>query len=453
MAGGRISLNQMTLPSSESGGRVSAMVQPLPQMTPAATPSAINALFEAYKNGLIQADDIHDRLTIKPLQDQVKVASANDALDQIKVAPIRRQQEMSAAEQAAQLRDLQIKEGTNALSDYPATRDFSNRLRTAQIQKLETENKYIDPKEQAAVEDAKAQAALRKAQADAATTKGQPSPQARAMDTEHVNSITSKADQLINTVKGFSTGVVAATGRALNSHVPGSSMKDFNADLDSLKAELKTYNTSQMAAASKTGSIGFRVTSQREFDALGESIEALRADMSPQKLQENLQKVKDHVLRIEKLKADDGLTPVVPGAEGPTPAPKAPANPDNLPVVEPAQLDSFEGGAFVTPTGEKGYKPKIAPAKSAAPVPAPVAPAPVGATTEPAFATPPSPQPTALDSAFGSGARRSPAPHELILQDLKHDIERIKKALGIGTAAPAAGQRPPSCSNRRTDPC
>lgn len=124
------------LPTSQSNGQVNANLR-LSEVTPVATASGIAALNEAFRNGLVTADEIRDRLTNRPIREKVERETAKDALKQIEIAPARRQQEMSAAEQAASLRDLQIQAQTQDIADAPARRVGAAKLQDLQIKQAE----------------------------------------------------------------------------------------------------------------------------------------------------------------------------------------------------------------------------------------------------------------------------------------------------------------------------
>lgn len=135
----------MPLPTSLPNAPINGL-RPIQADPPAANASAINALFAAYRDGVLTADDIADKLTQKPLRDQAENATNRDRLKQIEVAPRRREQELTQEDQRTRLNDLLLKQRSGELEDAPSRLSDERKLRELKLKEAEiTVSNASDP--------------------------------------------------------------------------------------------------------------------------------------------------------------------------------------------------------------------------------------------------------------------------------------------------------------------
>lgn len=308
----------MPLPTSSSNGQVNTNLG-LVNIAPAATAPALNALFDAYRNGDVTAEEIRDKILNRPLREKVEHAAGEDALKQIEIAPVRREQDMKAADQTGKLRDLQISAQTQAIADEPVDKASARKLQDLHIKHAQMQLDDEPAKH-------KADLAYREAQVAIANTKAHPPGESLYSQQLGKNTI-EDIDKTIAKVDTFSTGTLAATGRAISSKVPGTEMKDFAANLESLKAKIGFSQLQEMRDASRTGgALGSLAVKESEW--LQNSISALDPSMSPGALKANLQTIRERLVRWEEAKKAaapaGGVTPLGaahapgPGAAAPT---------------------------------------------------------------------------------------------------------------------------------------
>lgn len=82
-------------------------------------------------------------------------------------------------------------------------------------------------------------------------------------------------------------------------NVPGTNARDFQAELDTLKANIAFNELTQMREASKTGGALGNV-SERELDLLSSALGGLDAGQSPENLKEQLQRIRDSITRWQE---------------------------------------------------------------------------------------------------------------------------------------------------------
>ncbi len=100
-------------------------------------------------------------------------------------------------------------------------------------------------------------------------------------------------DRALGSVNGWNAG---ALGWA-RSFLPGSSARDLNATLDTIKGNLSFDRLQQMREASATGGALGSIT-ERELDLLGSTLASLEIGQSPEKLAQGLQDVRQRYGRI-----------------------------------------------------------------------------------------------------------------------------------------------------------
>ena len=137
----------------------------------------------------------------------------------------------------------------------------------------------LDPRVMAADIDAKA--------ATAKATPTGPSPYGRERGIRNMQSI----NELTDRVNLWTTGA----GSAL-SVIPGTDARDFNAELDTLKANIAFGELTAMREASKTGG-ALGSVAVRELDLLESPLGALDSGQSPDNLKRQLAKIQDSLVR------------------------------------------------------------------------------------------------------------------------------------------------------------
>lgn len=357
----------MPLPTSVSNGQINPNLR-IQEQNPAATGSSILLLNEAFRQGLVSADEIRDRLTNRPIREQVEREAGKDALKQIEIAPARRAQDMSAADQMSKLRDLQISAQTQAIADEPMDKVSARKLQDLHIKHAQQQLDYEPDKH-------KADLAYREAQVAIANTKAHP-PGESLYSQQLSKGTIEDIDKTIAKVDTFSPGTLAATGRAISSKVPGTEMKDFAANLESLKAKIGFSQLQEMRDASRTGgALGSLAVKESEW--LQNSISALDPSMSPAALKTNLQTIRDRLVRWEEAKkaAMPGTTP----AKGASPTlPLTSLAPTGATGAPEVGLDEYnalpEGAPYRAPGDPEGkIRYKTSPGGQTAPKTAPVA--------------------------------------------------------------------------------
>lgn len=148
---------------------------------------------------------------------------------------------------------------------------------------------------------AEAQAALAQAKADATGAKG--GVGGAYSDERSVRNIQS-VDELMGKVNRWTTGI-----GSMLSKVPESDARNFDAELNTLKANIAFGELAAMRASSKTGG-ALGAVSERELKLLESSLGALDTGQSPQNVKTQLQKIKDSITRWNA--AQGGAASAVP---------------------------------------------------------------------------------------------------------------------------------------------
>ena len=103
-------------------------------------------------------------------------------------------------------------------------------------------------------------------------------------------------DELMGKVDKWTTGI-----GSLSKVIPGTPARNFNAELDTLKANIAFNELTEMRAASKTGG-ALGAVSNIELGLLQSTLGALDSGQSPENLKQQLQKVRDSLDRWESAK-------------------------------------------------------------------------------------------------------------------------------------------------------
>lgn len=137
-------------------------------------------------------------------------------------------------------------------------------------------------------------------------------PVGSAYADERASRTVAAADDLIDEVGGFTTGL----GGSLMSNIPGTAAKDFAAKLQTLKSNIAFGELTEMRAASKTGG-ALGAVSERELGLLESSLGALDQAQSPAQIKQQLQQIRDSVQRYQAAKSGAVGTPAAAGAQAP----------------------------------------------------------------------------------------------------------------------------------------
>lgn len=116
----------------------------------------------------------------------------------------------------------------------------------------------------------------------------------------------SSVDDLINQVGMSNTGLGSLTAM-----IPGTSSRDFQAKVNTLKSNIAFGELTAMRAASKTGG-ALGAVSERELTLLESALGALDTGQSPEQFKQQLQKIKDSLTRWEAARGG-GQTPETGG--------------------------------------------------------------------------------------------------------------------------------------------
>lgn len=131
---------------------------------------------------------------------------------------------------------------------------------------------------------------------DGAPAGGQ-SPYTRERSTRVLQSV----DELLQKVGASTTGM-----GSLLTWIPGSAATDFEAELDTLKANIAFNELTQMREASKTGG-ALGAVSDRELSLLSSALGALNNRQSPANLARNLNRIKDSITRWQQAMSNASL--------------------------------------------------------------------------------------------------------------------------------------------------
>lgn len=128
-----------------------------------------------------------------------------------------------------------------------------------------------------------------------------------------IDNVMSELDRAISGVGYTTTGLIGAATKNL----PGSPAKDLSGSLTTIKANIGFNELQAMREASPTGGALGQVAVQ-ELEALQSVLASLEQDQSPERVAENLNKVKNHYARwrsiVEQAKQNGQGAPIVPNS-------------------------------------------------------------------------------------------------------------------------------------------
>lgn len=132
---------------------------------------------------------------------------------------------------------------------------------------------------------------------------------------EKAQSVVQEIDNLVPRIGGMTSGFFGN----LSSGIGGTPAADVRADLTKIQANVAFNALQAMREASKTGGALGQV-SERELALLQAEIAALGQEQSPDQLKRNLEKVKEHFVRMAQLaESDAGVSQSAPAAEAEKP--------------------------------------------------------------------------------------------------------------------------------------
>lgn len=108
--------------------------------------------------------------------------------------------------------------------------------------------------------------------------------------------ITDNIDQLINQVSSATTGL----GGVVMDHFPGTSARDFQANLDAIKSALAIQGLQAMKAASPNGSTGLGKVTNSEMNMLSNQLGSLEIGQSPMQAIQNLKKIRQGLIETQQ---------------------------------------------------------------------------------------------------------------------------------------------------------
>ena len=124
--------------------------------------------------------------------------------------------------------------------------------------------------------------------------------------------------------------------------VPGTEGFDLQATIDTIQANLAFDRLQEMRDASKTGG-ALGSVSERELNLLQSSVESLQVGQSPERLRENLAKVKRHYQRfINALEAERAMLQEEEALTAPAGSSPAPSATPATPATPPATTERLE---------------------------------------------------------------------------------------------------------------
>lgn len=128
-----------------------------------------------------------------------------------------------------------------------------------------------------------------------------------------IDNVMSELDRAISGVGYTTTGLIGAATKNL----PGSPAKDLSGSLTTIKANIGFNELQAMREASPTGGALGQVAVQ-ELEALQSVLASLEQEQSPERVAENLNKVKNHYARwrsiVEQAKQNGQGAPIVPNS-------------------------------------------------------------------------------------------------------------------------------------------